>query len=173
MPVASRVEGDFHVNGGLSAKTMTLADSCVTNAKVAAAAAIDASKVIHQYTIDCELFGPATTITALTKLLHIVRGATGTVVAFEGITITPATGADRTVTIDLQKSTGAGAFATILTATIGFTDDTVARTATAATLDTASLVDGDILQAVVTVAGSAGNQALGLLLTLTLQEAPA
>ena len=132
---------------------------------------IPASKVIHQIPINQELFEASTTVAALTKMLFIA-GASGTLKAFEGITITPATGADRTVSVDLQKSTGGGAFATVLSTNIEMDDNTVARTVVSSVFNSTSFVDGDIFQAVVTVAGSAGNQAIGLLVTLLLNVNP-
>lgn len=134
---------------------------------------LQATKVVHQFGVPLEVFGPTTTISGITKLLHIVRGATGVVVGLEGCHFVAATGADRTVTVDLQKSTGGGAFATILSTPLTWnTNSTAVRTAQAATISSANLVDGDILQAVITVAGSAGAQAQGLLLTLQLREDP-
>lgn len=163
---------DTHVAGTLTAETMNLPANAVTDTSVIAAANIAASKLEHQRAISVELFGPTTTVAALTKLLHVVRGATGSVYAAEAVIITAATGGDRTVTVDIQKSTGGGAFATVLTTTINITNGTAVRTAVAAVVNStpAALVDGDILQAVVTVAGVAGNQALGLLLTVTVKE---
>jgi hypothetical protein len=120
---------------------------------------------------DVELFGPSTSVVALTKDIHIVAGQSGTLKSFEAVICGAiATGADRTISVDLQKSTGAGAFATVLTAPIGFTNVSVLRTAVAAALASASLVDGDVLRVVVTVAGAAGAQATGLLVTLTYSE---
>jgi hypothetical protein len=142
------------------------------DADIAESANIAARKTIARRSLDVELFGPTTTIAALTKLLHIARAA-GTIVAVEAIITVQATGADRTVTVDLQKSTGGGAFATILSTTVNIDNTTVVRTAVLAVVSNTDLVDGDILQAVVTVAGSAGNQAQGLLLTVTFDERPA
>ena len=124
------------------------------------------------FVVGGELFGPAVAVTALTKWVHIVRGATGTVVSVEAAIAVVATGADRTITVDLHKSTGAGAFATILSATIGFTNASAVRTMVAGTISTATLADGDILAVVVTVAGAGGNQATGLTVTVNLGEDP-
>ena len=161
-----------HVRGTLSASSFTPPASSVGNSAVISGDPIDAIKLEHQYSIDEELFAPGTTITALTQLLHIARVAEE-VVAIEAIITTVASGADRTVTVDLQKSTGGGAFATILTSTVDITNATVIRTPVAGTISgSGSLVDGDILQLVVTVAGAAGAQAEGLLVTTTLRAQP-
>lgn len=175
MAETTRIPGNLHVAGQLSSQTQSYPAGSVTNTAIAAGATgtyIDRTKVYHQYTIDAELFGPLVSVAALTKWLHIVRGAAGTIVAIEAAIAVVATGADRTITVDLHKSTGAGAFATVLSATIGFTNASAVRTPVAGTLSSSTLVDGDILEVIVTVAGSAGNQATGLTVTLTLAEEP-
>lgn len=166
------IPNDLHVQGALSCQTFSPPASSITNAAIVANAAIAATKVVHRRGLDyCQLASGA--IAAETRELHIVYGATGTLIAFKAaITGTIATGADRTVTVDLHKSTGAAAFATVLSATIGFTNASVLRTVVSGTINSTSLVAGDILRIVVTVAGSAGNQALGLVATLTLDEDP-
>lgn len=164
------VNNDLHVNGTLSAKTFNAPSGAISNAQISATADIDATKLEHQHFLNYQQV-PGTAVVAATVDLAIVRGATGTVVAFQAaITGTIATGADRTVNVDLQKSTGAGAFATILSATLLFNNVSVLRTMVAAAIATPGLVAGDILRVVVTVAGAAGNQALGLIATATIRE---
>jgi hypothetical protein len=132
---------------------------------------IDASKVTRHESVNVQLFGPTTTVTALTQDIHIVRGVTGTLLAIQAaICGTIATGADRTVTVDLQKSTGAGAYATVLSSTVGFTNVSVLRTAVSGVLSGTSVIVADILRLIVTVAGAAGAQALGLVVTVTMEE---
>lgn len=130
-----------------------------------------ARKHVRHQSIDLELFGPSTTVTALTKDIHIVRGATGTLVGLQAtINGTIATGTDRTVTVDLHKSTGGGAFATALSSTIEFDDASTLRTAVAAVFSNTSLVAGDMLRLVITVAGSDAAQAVGLFVGLVFEE---
>jgi len=164
------INNDLHVNGNLSSKTFAPPSGSITNAHISASADIDATKVEHQLALDYEQL-PGTAVVADTRDLHIVHGATGSVVSFRAaITGTIATGADRTVNVDLQKSTGAGAFATILSATLEFDNASVLRTVATSAVATPALVAGDILRVVVTVAGAAGNQALGLIATATIRE---
>ena len=164
------INNDLHVNGTLSAKLFTAPSGSITNTHVSASADIDATKLEHQFPLDYKQL-PGTAVVADTQDLHIVHGATGSIVSFRAaITGTIATGADRTVNVDLQKSTGGGAFATILSATLLFNNADVLRTAESATILTPGLVVGDILRVVVTVAGAAGNQALGLIATATIRE---
>jgi hypothetical protein len=132
----------------------------------------DAERFEQQYRQAYQLYGPTTTVAALTQLLYAVRGRTAELLDAEAFITVVASGADRTITVDIQKSTGGGAFATVMTSTIDITNATTVRTAVAGVVAAGglSLVDGDILQAVVTVAGAAGAQAQGLLLMLTIRE---
>lgn len=166
-------DDDVHFRGNVTfGGQVRLPEGCVDDDTVAAGAGIDATKSTHQFSVDCELFDSTTTIANKTRLLHIVRGSTGTIVGFEAAVVTKATAGDKTVSVDLKKSTGGGAFATILTAPISFSDASSNLTAVAAAIASANLADGDLLCIVVTAAGSTGTQALGLLATLTMQEAP-
>jgi hypothetical protein len=164
------INNDLHINGTLSCKAFNSPPGSITDDDIEGAAGIDATKVVHQFPLFVSQ-APGTAVVAATTHLHILR-ATGTVVAIEAMTPTPATGADRTVSIDLQKSTAGGAFATILTAPIALNNATTARTAVTGTLANDAVVDGDILELVVTVAGALANQAQGLLVTVTLRENP-
>jgi hypothetical protein len=164
------LNNDLHVNGTLSCKTFNPPSGSITNAAVLAAAGIDASKVVSRKSLAVSQ-APGTAVVAATTHLHIVRAA-GTVVAVEAATETPATGADRTVTVDLQKSTSAGAFATVLSAPITLNNTSTARTVYSGAISSTAVVDNDLLRLVVTVAGAAGAQAQGLLVTVTLDENP-
>lgn len=141
------------------------------NSDVATGAGIAASKLKHQYTIDAELIEQGTEISAVEKLLHIVRGGTATLVAFEGITAAEGV-TSGTVNVDLQRSTGGAAFASITTTDIVIQYNSAELVPIAATLNTTALVDGDVLKAVVSIAGG-GTYPDGLLVTLTIEEDPA
>ena len=171
----NKIEGTVHFPGTVSIGSYFYPPAgSINNDAISSSATqrIAASKVVHQFTLTRQPFGPATTISAITELLHSVRGAAGTAIGLEVSVVTPATGADRTVSIDLQKSTGGGAFATILTTPLVLNNATAALTPQSAVIASSSLSDGDILRVVITVAGAAGNQAIGLLLALVLQEDP-
>lgn len=167
---AADFQGDIQVKGSVFATSVPLPAGTVTDAMVNGAADVAATKLEHQHSLTySQPSGSA--VVAETKGVFICRGLTGTIVQFEAAIIgTIATGADRTVTLDLQKSTGAGAFATVLSATIVLTNVSVLRTLTTAALSITTLADGDILQVVCTVAGAAGAQALGVVATATVRE---
>lgn len=129
---------------------------------------IGANKLEGEYSITHSQSG---TVAAATEYLKVIHGTEGTVLAVEAaITETIATGADRTVTVDILKSTSAGAFASILTAPLVLDDGSVLRTVEAASIASAGLVAGDLLKLTVAVAGVAGAQAAGLVVTVSLRE---
>jgi hypothetical protein len=167
---SSVLNGDFHFNGALSCKTLVAPPLSIGDAEIKAVAAINATKVVHQFPVYVSQ-APGSAVIAATSHLHILR-AVGEIVSIEAMTPTPATGADRTVSIDLQKSTGGGAFATVLNAPITLNNATTARTPVSGAINSTALIDNDILQLVVTVAGAVGNQAQGLLVAVTLRENP-
>jgi hypothetical protein len=82
-------------------------------------------------------------------------------------------GGDKAVTVDLQKSTGGGAFATLLTAVITINSASSAKTKYTGTLvATPTFVAGDLLRIVVALTGTTGNQAQGLVARAVVQENP-
>lgn len=82
---------------------------------------------------------------------------------------------DRTVSVDLQKSTGGGAFASILSGGgISFTASDSVRTPKLATITSPNLVAGDLLAIVVVyTAGTTGTVPQGLLAQTNVRELPA
>jgi hypothetical protein len=138
------------------------------NSNVAASANIMATKKQGKFNLTYSKTG---TVAADKAYLRIVAGATGTLLKVQAlVTETIATGGDRVVHVDVQKSTGGGAFASVLSATIDFTSASVLLTASAGTFSSTSIQAGDVLMFNITVAGAAGNQALGLLACLTIAE---
>lgn len=157
----------------VSGNTLVLPDSSLTNTNWSSAAAnrLESAKAVHTQVESVELFEQATPVIAVERLLFIANGA-GTFDKLEAAVVTIATGGDRTVNIDLQKSTGGGAFATVLTGTLEFDSADVNLTPTTATFTTTAYSSSDIFKLVITVAGAAGNQALGLIVSTTKSENP-
>ena len=143
----------------------------LTNKDIGAGAAIAANKSIHQKTVSVELAEAASAVVAIDKLIASAV-ASGTLQAIEGTIVVQATGADRTVTVDLHRSTGGGSFATVLSTTVDITDSTTLLVPTAGVISTATVADGDIYKLVCTVAGGASAQAKGLVVTLVFDESP-
>jgi len=157
-----------HFNGHLSAQTFSCPGGVKDN-DILASTTIDADKLGHYFPIAVELFGPTTTIAAVTKTIHIARTA-GTIVGIEGVITTSPTGADRTVTVELYSGNAASAYATVLSTTVDIVDATADRAVVAGVVTTPAMADGDSLQLNVAVAGAAGNQALGLCVVVWIKE---
>ncbi len=156
----SRVDGNLYVDGALGAKTFTPPAASVGDAAIAAGAGVQATKLIHANPTAVQagqLFAPATTVVALT--------------AFGAWIEVQATGSDRTVSVDLQKSTGGGAYATVLSAPVAIDHTTTIRILVTATISSAAYVAGDIFRLVVAVGGVGSAQATGLAFKLATQEA--
>ena len=145
----------------------------ITDTQVSAAVAdqISHNKVKHES--HSQLSQTGTTVAA-TQYIMGARQA-GTLRSIRAIiteTVISA-GSDRTLTIDLQKSTGGAAFATVLTAVISFSEsDTTVRTWKSGTFSNASFSADDCFKFVVALTGSTGTAALGLLVTLIADMAP-
>ena len=81
--------------GSLTGSSFTLPAGSVTDAAIPAGAAISASKLGHRNTYTVQLFGPTTTITALTQWAVMVRGATGTLISIAAAIAVQATDISR------------------------------------------------------------------------------
>jgi hypothetical protein len=170
MAEPSRITNETHFAADVAfLADVTFPDSIVDDDSIESGANIAYSKLQHSFPLVYSQPN-GTAVVAETRMLHVAKGD-GALLSVEAAVTTVATGADRTVTVDVQKSTGGGAFATMLSATIVLDDDSVAFTPEAATVSgTNTYSDGDILQVVVTVAGSADAQAQGLVVTTFVYE---
>ena len=127
----------------------------------------------HRIPVRLRLTG-GTNVTALSKIVHIAGGAG--VVA--GVVVTPSTaptGGDLKWTVDVLKSTGGGALASILPGGTPMDVDSTAANfrRIAVEVNTLAYVDDDLFQIVVAVSGSTGSQGQGGEITLWLDEASA
>ena len=116
-----------------------------------------------------------TNVVALSKIIHVAQAA-GVVTAVEVTPgATPPSGGDFKWTVDVNRSTAAGAFATILSAAKDVPNGATALTPLAASLDAAKVdyIDGDLFQIVVTVSGSSGTQGQGGCVVVWFDEPPA
>ena len=112
MATPSRQEGDLHVNGHLTSKTAALPAGTLTDDMVNASAGLSVTKMRHQYTKKYA-DESATAASDQSRVLHIVHGTTGEVLAFKAGAIVANTGGTAKVDIDLEKNG-----TTILTTTI-------------------------------------------------------
>lgn len=132
-----------------------------------------AEYVEHEHKMQYSTATDATTVAAVTKTLGAVHYA-GQVVEVSVTPITAPTGGDLAYTVDIKRSTGAGAFASILTGVLTIDSSSVSRTAEYCTLSgTPTLARGDLLQVVIAVSGSTGTQGAGVDVSIRIRESPA
>jgi hypothetical protein len=154
---------DLYVAGGLSAKSFTPPAGSITDAAVQTAAGIQASKLDHQYQ---PIYQQESSTNAVSerRVVHAVKGATATVVAFDAGAVVPLTGND-TCTIDLWKNG-----ASILTAPIALANTDTARQIKNGSLSSTSAVAGDVFEVRVVYTHNTGTAPQGVFARLTLQE---
>lgn len=170
----SRVDGDFHVTGGLTCGSMNIPSGTVNNDDVAPGAGIEATKLQQQYAIHYEQADGADVESEI-KAIHIVYGATATIVAVKVACLDAPSGSggDKKFTVDLKKVNAASPSpATVLTSVVTI-DNTVADCEVeSGVINAASLVVGDTLIIDVAASGSSGDQGQGLVVTVILKEDP-
>ena len=159
----TRIESDVYVNGHLTSKTGSLPAGTVTNAMVNASAGIGATKLQHQYIKAYSQEGDTTGAND-ERIVHVVYGATGTVVAFEAGSAVANIG-NSVITVDLHNNG-----ASILTATFDLDSGDAAYALVAGTIDTAAVTDGDVLSVVVTATIGTGTLAKGVFASLIIRE---
>lgn len=142
---------------------------CVGNSEVATNAGISASKLIHEIS-KCSPKASGTDVTAGTEMIHTAKGS-GSISAFKVAVDTAPTGGDKAYTVDLKKSTGAGAFATVLSAVVTVNSSSTTRTVYSGTVSSATYAAGDIFEVVWAVSGSTGSQGQGALAEVFFEEA--
>lgn len=163
MPELSRHAGDLHVTGTISGGTTSLSSGAVLNASVAANAGIDADKLEHRFQkVVAQESG--TTSATEDRVVHVVHGTTGTVVAFEAGSVTACAGA-ATITVDLHKNG-----TTILSAPITLNSSSTAYIVQTATISSASLADGDVLEVVIVATAGGGTLGNGVFASVQLDE---
>jgi hypothetical protein len=149
--------------------TLNMPDSTITDDKIAVGAAVDAAKLDHQYEISLsQVTGSA--CTDETKIVHIAKGA-GELVAASYVCDVACLG-NATIDIDVKKSTGGGAFATLLNAAMQATSSDSDKTVVAGTpAGTATYSAGDIIEITVDATVGTGTLGEGLCVVAYLREA--
>lgn len=163
--MSNRLQGNLVVDGRLTPKFLTLPDQSVANDAVAADAAIGAEKLEHQHRA---VYAQASDAEAAaeTRVVHVLRGAGGNLVAFEAGLVEPCTG-DATVSVGLTRN---GVSVLSVEPTLDTGD--AARATAAGTIDPSksTLIAGDVLEVVVTVAAGTGALGSGVFASVTLHE---
>jgi hypothetical protein len=143
----------------------------ITNANIATAAGIAASKVVHRFPLNYAQADGASVADATVTLY--VAAAAGEVKSVEVGLGGAAAAGDSTVDVDILKSTGGGAFASMLSAAITVDSSTVIRTAEVGVVSSGSYADGDILRVDVDATVGTGTLPQGIVVTVICEENPA
>jgi hypothetical protein len=138
---------------------------------VAAAAGIAASKLVHHFPVSLSQ-AAGSVVASETRVVHIAKAA-GTIAYVAVVTDTAPTGGDKAFTVDVKKSTGGGAFASVLSAVVTVNSSSTSKTPQAGTVSVAAYAAGDVLEIVIAASGSTGTQGYGPCVTVYLQEAVA
>lgn len=161
MGLVQTIHGDVSILGNLTARTFTPPALSVSNAAIAAAAGIAATKIQKPRLIE---YGQSGTAASATIPIYVCNGATATIVSLKAGSIGLNVG-DSTVTVDLKKNG-----ASILSAVITLNASNVARVLEAATLASTSLVADDFLELVIVPTVGTGTLATGLFVQLEIHE---
>lgn len=139
MPSPSTLQGPVHISGTLSMTILDVPPATLTDAGVAGDADISASKLEQQH-IKGYAQESATDAADEARVLHVVHGTTGSVLAFECGVVVAAAGA-ATVDVDLMNDG-----VSVLVAPIEINAATAIYTPKSGTINTAALADGDVLE---------------------------
>lgn len=154
--------GDLLVTGRLIAGTISLPADAVQDTQVIAAANLAASKLEHQYQ---KVWAQESTTDAATerRVVHVVKGTTGTLISFKAGAVTVA-GAATTVTVDLLKNG-----TTVLTSVITLDNSQVAyELEDGSAFTSTALVVGDVLEIKLILTGT--NEPKGVFAEVVLRE---
>lgn len=163
----SRVDGDLHVVGNLSAATMDFPTGGIVNANVASTAAIAASK-LQTYIAKVYVQDDGTDIAAATVPIHLVRAAGSgscTLKSFDVCCIDAPSASNEGFTVDLKMG-GVSVLSAVITYTAARTDLDVME----GTITDASHDHDDLLVVVVAALGATGTKGQGLHVELRLEE---
>ena len=141
----TRVDSDLFVHGNIAGQSMSIPAGTLTNAGVNAAAAIEATKLVHAKSVTTD-FGVAADAAPSADVKKVLFRATGAcTISFVKAALIDC-GSSTDVKFDLLKaSAGSDTPATVLSATIDFTHADTDNTVKTGTLASAALVAGDVL----------------------------
>lgn len=162
---SNRLDGDLYVVGDINSRTRTYPAGSISDAAIAAGAAIAATKQVQQHVLAYAQDSGATAADE-ERVIHVVYGAAGTSIAFEAGCVVTNDG-ECTITIDLLKNG-----TTVLTVAPVITSSHSAYELVTGTIGTTALVDGDVLEITIATAGT-NTVGLGPFCSLVLREDPA
>jgi hypothetical protein len=155
---------DVQVLGTLTAFQINVPLGAIVDSMISGSANIAATKVQKQFQENYTNADSATTAVSETRVIHAVRGATGTLVEFAAGAVVPLVGAD-TCTLDLLKNG-----TTMLAAPISLLNTDTARLIKFAGLASNTLVAGDVLEVRVSPTHTSGTLPKGVFARVTVRE---
>lgn len=156
------IDGDCHVQGRLTANSMTLADNSVGNLQVSTLSPITADKFYHQHQqIYQQPHGTA--VADARTVVHVARGS-GTFHAVQAGLVVAITG-DSTITVNVYKNG-----VTVLSATIALDNGDAAFGELNGAIASAAYVAGDVFEVVVDATVGTGTLGQGLYVVLVFRE---
>jgi hypothetical protein len=162
------------VDGNIASKTMTLPAGSVKNSAWSSTPTdrLSPDNMVLPIVVR-HVQAAGADVATKTEPCHAAH-ADGTLEAVDIFVTTAPTGGDKAFTVDFQKSTGGGAFATMFSAVVTINSSKTAKTVYPATLAAGvTYVAGDVFQWVITASGSTGSQGQGLCCVAKLRENPA
>ncbi len=155
-----------------------LPDSSIRNANIAAGS-VDSGKLGQEPALNYYQ-APGSDIATATADLHVcnvagvvdsVQAAVTGVIASGVHALVHSRVSERSVTVDILKSTGGGAFASILTSVLTLNSSNTIRVPVDATITTTAFAAADLYRITVTqVAGTTGTRPQGLIVTVVLKK---
>lgn len=160
MAAPTTFPGDVHISGSLTVGSFTPSSGSVTNASIAAAAAIQATKLEHQYE---RTYAQAGNATDESRILHNAYGA-GDIIAVRVSCLSVPIG-DSTCTVDVKLNG-----TTILSGVITLNSSSVLYTQQAGTLVTTTYTAGQVFSTTIDATAGTGTLPTGVSVTLVLRE---
>ncbi len=166
---------NVNIQGNLSASSFTPPAGCITDNGISAGATgnyLDNAKLEHRVALTISQTTGDSVQT--TQSFYGIMAAGGVVRVYAGVDTLASGSTSQTVSIDLQRSTLAGSFATVLSTPIKLIegDTSVARTLYSGSVTTTTGIAGDIYKLMVTIAGSTTSGFKGIYATAILYEEP-
>ncbi len=159
----NRIDGNLIITGSLVVQgaAPVFPPGTVTNAMIATAAGVSASKLQHQYELT---YGQSGTAASVTIPFHVVRGATATLESISAGSVVAAIGG-ASVTVDIKKN-GTSCLTGVITLDSGNT----AYIPEAGSVSVSAAVADAVYTLVIAATAGGGTLPTGLFVTVKIRE---
>jgi len=161
--MASRLDGDFYINGNIASSTMSIPAGSVSNASILALAGIQAEKLEHQHKI---LYAQGSAVTAADSRnpIFVVTGLTGNIISIKAGAVTKSIG-DSICDVDVLKNS-----TTVLSSPMNIDSADANYALITGTVSVASLSQNDVLEVDIDATIGTGTLALGIFVIIVIHE---